>query len=178
MTIAIRPSYSGRDGQNKPHISEKQKRFIFAARAGQEFAMTSDLPVEAGQEFVCLYRRQNFYAVCRFELPRSFCHQFGTSHKRKLSSTRSRGDRILAQPRRANHSPNFETPCPAPRAKIFRLTRRVNQWFESARLTQERGGSRSSRTLRWDAVDARATTDVRGSSGRRNRVVLAPRRWR
>src|SRR5580693_217380 len=61
------------------------------------------LPVEAGQEFVCLYRRQNFYAVCRFELPRSFCHQFGTSHKRKLSSTRSRGDRILAQPRRANH---------------------------------------------------------------------------
>ena len=64
-------------------------------------ARMRDLPVEAGQEFVCLYRRQNFYAVCRFELPRSFCHQFGTSHKRKLSSTRSRGDRILAQPRRA-----------------------------------------------------------------------------
>jgi hypothetical protein len=50
VTIAIRPSYSGRDGENKPHISEKQKRFIFAARAGQEFAMTSDLPVEAEQE--------------------------------------------------------------------------------------------------------------------------------
>ena len=45
VTIAIRPSYSGRDGENKPHISEKRKPFIFAARAGQEFAMTSDLPV-------------------------------------------------------------------------------------------------------------------------------------
>ena len=74
--------------------------------------------------------------------------------------------------------PGFRNPCPAPRAKIFRFRRRANQWFESARLTQERGGSRSSRTLRWDAVDARATTDECGASGRRSRVVLAPRRWR
>ncbi len=80
-------------------VSEKAKYFL--RRGWTDFAYGSDLPVEAGQEFVCLYRRQNFYAVCRFELPRSFCHQFGTSHKRKLSSTRSRGDRILAQPRRA-----------------------------------------------------------------------------
>ena len=27
---------------------------------------------------------------------------------------------------------------------------------------------------RWDAVDAKAATDERGSSGRQNRVVLAP----
>ena len=40
-----------------------------------------------------------------------------------------------------------------------------------------RGGSRSSRTLRWDAVDAGAATDERGSGGRRRRVVLMPRRW-
>jgi hypothetical protein len=38
--------------------------------------------------------------------------------------------------------------CPPPRAKIFRLTCRANQWFDSARLTRKRGGSRSSRTLR------------------------------
>src|ERR1700737_3611308 len=67
--------------------------------------------------------------------------------------------------------------CPPPRAKIFRLTRRANHCLNSARLTQERGGSRSSRTLRWDAVDAGVTTDERGSSGRRSRVVLAPRCW-
>jgi len=41
---------------------------------------------------------------------------------------------------------------PALRTKIFRLTCRANQWFNSARLTQSRGGSRSSRTcggMRW-----------------------------
>jgi hypothetical protein len=32
--------------------------------------------------------------------------------------------------------------------------------------------------VRWDAVDAKATTDERGCRGRRSRVVLAPRRWR
>jgi hypothetical protein len=40
-----------------------------------------------------------------------------------------------------------------------------------------RGGSRSSRTLRWDAVDAGRATDERARGGRRRRVVLAPRRW-
>jgi hypothetical protein len=65
-----------------------------------------------------------------------------------------------------------EISYPALRAKIFRFRRRANQWFDSARLTQERGGSRSSRTLWWDAVDAGAMTDERGSSGRRSRVVL------
>jgi hypothetical protein len=39
------PLFSAWDGEMKPLISEKQKRFIFVARAGQEFAMTSDLPV-------------------------------------------------------------------------------------------------------------------------------------
>jgi hypothetical protein len=37
---------------------------------------------------------------------------------------------------------------PAPMRKIFHLTRRANQCFSFARLTRERGGSRSSRTLR------------------------------
>jgi len=42
--------------------------------------------------------------------------------------------------------------CPALPRKIFRFCRRANQWFLSARLTQMRGGSRSSRTrggMRW-----------------------------
>ena len=41
-----------------------------------------------------------------------------------------------------------------------------------------RGGSRSSRTLRWDAVDAERATDERARGGRRSCVVLAPRCWR
>jgi hypothetical protein len=41
-----------------------------------------------------------------------------------------------------------------------------------------RGGSRSSRTLRWDAVDAERARDERARGGRRSRVVLTPRRWR
>jgi hypothetical protein len=32
------PLFSGWDGENKSHFSEKQKRFIFRKRAGQEFA--------------------------------------------------------------------------------------------------------------------------------------------
>jgi hypothetical protein len=39
------PLFSGWDSENRSHISEKQKRFIFAARAGQEFGNASDLPV-------------------------------------------------------------------------------------------------------------------------------------
>ena len=50
--------------------------------------------------------------------------------------------------RQANH-PKV---CPALPRKIFRLTRRANQRHYFARLTQTRGGSRSSRTcggMRW-----------------------------
>ena len=49
--------------------------------------------------------------------------------------------------------------CPAPFAKIFRLTRRPNQPHNSTRLTRLRGGSRSSRTcgeMRW-TLNARET---------------------
>jgi hypothetical protein len=41
-----------------------------------------------------------------------------------------------------------------------------------------RGGSRSSRTLRWDAMDAAVRMTKRAARGRRSRVVLTPRRWR
>ncbi len=68
--------------------------------------------------------------------------------------------------------------CPALSIKIFRFRRRANQWFLSARLTQEEGRCATSRNARWDAVDATATTDERGFGGRRSRVVLTPRCWR
>src|SRR5665647_1784065 len=63
------------------------------------------------------------------------------------------------------------------RAK-FRLTCRAKQEHGFGRLIRMRGGSRSSRTLRWDAVDAWLAADERKRRGRRSRVVLAPRRWR
>src|ERR1700730_8793867 len=77
------------------------------------------------------------------------------------------------------NNPTGKSPkvCPAPRAKIFRLTRRANHRFKSARLTQERGGARSSGTLRWDAVDVMRAQDERADGVRRSRVVLTPRRW-
>jgi hypothetical protein len=68
--------------------------------------------------------------------------------------------------------------CPALRAKIFRLTRRANQRYGSARLTRRegrcarhemRGGMRWTRKLRETNAAER---------GRRSRVVLTPRRWR
>jgi hypothetical protein len=49
---------------------------------------------------------------------------------------------------------------------------------ESGRLASIRGTYASSRTLRWDAVDAKVLRDERHYRGRRNRVVLTPRRWR
>jgi hypothetical protein len=41
-----------------------------------------------------------------------------------------------------------------------------------------RGALRTSRTLRWDAVDAGSARDECRHRGRRSRVVLTPRRWR
>jgi hypothetical protein len=49
--------------------------------------------------------------------------------------------------------------------------------FVSPIPIRQRGASRSSRVLERDAVDATLSPDVRRGSGRRNRVVLVPRRW-
>ena len=49
---------------------------------------------------------------------------------------------------------------------------------ESGCLASIRGTYVSSRTLRWDAVDAKVLRDERHYRGRQNRVVLTPRRWR
>src|SRR5258708_7898822 len=49
--------------------------------------------------------------------------------------------------------------CPALIEKIFRLTRRANHLYKSARLARKRGGSRSSRTwggMRWTRQRQRA----------------------
>ena len=51
--------------------------------------------------------------------------------------------------------------CPALFQKIFRLTRRANQRYDSARLTRQEGRAHVT-NARWDAVDADVTTDERG----------------
>jgi hypothetical protein len=53
---------------------------------------------------------------------------------------------------------------PAPREKIFRLTRRANQRYQLARLTRQEGRLAIVTNVRWDAVDAKAATDERSST--------------
>jgi hypothetical protein len=48
--------------------------------------------------------------------------------------------------------------CPALRTKIFRLTRRANQNYNSRHPVPHEGRWPSSRTLGWDAVDADVLT--------------------
>src|SRR3954453_119193 len=48
----------------------------------------------------------------------------------------------------------------------------------SARLTRQEGRLAIVTNVRWDAMDAKVTTDERGLSVRQNRVVLTPRCWR
>src|SRR4029077_10299055 len=50
--------------------------------------------------------------------------------------------------------------CPALPRKIFRLTRRANQRYDSARLTRQEGRAHVT-NARGDAVDVKATTDER-----------------
>jgi hypothetical protein len=47
--------------------------------------------------------------------------------------------------------------CPAPFAKIFRLTRRANHLYKLAPSHPMRGGSRVVTNARWDAMDATAS---------------------
>ena len=72
--------------------------------------------------------------------------------------TRGRpGDMFLrsSATRRANQSPALSLACPAPFVKIFGFSEDPNQFYISDRLIPlTRGGSRSSRTLGGDAVDA------------------------
>ena len=67
--------------------------------------------------------------------------------------------------------------CPALRAKVFRFNSDPNQRFNSRVSPRMRGGSRSSRTLWWDAVDAAVRGTKRIWRVRRSRVVPMPRRW-
>jgi hypothetical protein len=47
--------------------------------------------------------------------------------------------------------------CPAPSEKIFRLTRRANQFYRLARLTRQEGRIAIVTNAGWDAVDAAAS---------------------
>jgi hypothetical protein len=70
--------------------------------------------------------------------------------------------------------------CPVPRIKIFRLTCRANQRHYFARLTQSRGGSRSSRTcggMRWTRKAHKTKApDAYGESCGPDAAVLASSR--
>jgi hypothetical protein len=72
--------------------------------------------------------------------------------------------------RRANRRFAREFSCPAPPAKIFCLTRRANQNYESRYLIPHEGRWPSSRTLGSDAVDAAASGARTGSQGGFNSV--------
>ena len=64
----------------------------------------------------------------------------------------ARNDEVVLSLRQSNPTGKSAKPCPALPRKIFRLTCRANQRHYFARLTQSRGGSRSSRTcggMRW-----------------------------
>jgi hypothetical protein len=63
--------------------------------------------------------------------------------------------------RQSNPTGKSPKVCPSLRAKIFRLTRRANQRYQLAPSHPVRGALRTSRTLRWDAVDATTASDER-----------------
>jgi hypothetical protein len=67
--------------------------------------------------------------------------------------------------------------CPASHSKKFRFAPDPNQIHISRCPVPQRGVSRSSRTLRRDAMDASGAFDESAACGRRSRVVLMPRRW-
>src|SRR4029077_8019162 len=92
--------------------------------------------------------------------------------KNRLAMTMWRG---LA--RQNNPTGKSAKTCPALSRKIFRLTRRANQRYDSARLTRQEGRAHVT-NARWDAVDAMVRLTKRTYHGRRSRVVLAPRCWR
>ena len=69
---------------------------------------------------------------------------------------------LHAHVRQNNPTGKSSKSCPAPREKIFRLTRRANQGYQLARLTRQEGRLAIVTNARWDAVDAEACEDERG----------------
>ena len=82
----------------------------------------------------------------------------------------------IPQPRSARRA-NHRTARPALLAKIFLFSFDPNHFYIQPSRPSQRGVSRSSRTLGWDAMDADACATKRADRGRRSRVVLMPRRW-
>jgi hypothetical protein len=98
---------------------------------------------------------------------------FGSNRGSRSTRSASRKSGALRQP-----DGQITKTCPARFAKIFRFRRRANQWFDSARLTQTRGGSRSSRTrveMRWTR-QSRARKCVRRAVPRERATARADER--
>src|SRR5882757_6515622 len=91
---------------------------------------------------------------------------------------RARFARLSGTTSKSQPDGQIKKSCPAPRAKIFRLTRRANQGHDSARLTRQEGRL-AIVTKRAVGCGGRGCAfDERRGCGRRSRVVLTPRRWR
>ena len=73
--------------------------------------------------------------------------------------------------RRANHFVFSEMTCPAPFAKIFLFRPEANQFTDSHRLVPLEGRIAIVTDAGRDAVDARASGDVRGWQGGSTRPV-------
>ncbi len=73
--------------------------------------------------------------------------------------------------RRANHFVFSEMACPAPFAKIFSFVSDPNQFTDSTVSFRSEGRSRVVTSAGRDAVDARASGDVRGWQGGSTRPV-------
>jgi hypothetical protein len=145
-----------------PRKSGRRRRSASSAEANSEWWSSQWLLLKRGS----LRGSKSISWLVRFELQRRPQHPL------------ARNDEIASL--RATKQPDgqISKSCPAPREKIFRLTRRANQRYQLARLTRQEGRLAIVTNVRWDAVDARVTTDERDLSGRRSRVVLAPRCWR
>src|ERR1700745_2256278 len=71
-----------------------------------------------------------------------------------------------------------DLPVQPPFAKIFSFPFDPNHRLIWSVSSLTRGRWPSSRTLGWDAVDAKALLTNSADRGRRSRVALTPRRWR
>src|ERR1700730_3874964 len=122
--------------------------------------------------------------------PRFTCHGMNVTAPLEIRKRRDRranpcrgiisktGDLLVGQFALICPTSRFSIPLSSPLCKnisLFQKPKSVVVFAPSC--PHKRGGSRSSRTLRRDAVDALVARDERRQRGRRSRVVLAPRRW-
>src|SRR5260370_32857126 len=83
----------------------------------------------------------------------------GVRRKKFSPKKPARKTKLLSRFNKSTRRANHPKPCPARFGKIFRLTRRANQCFRSARLTRLEGRLAIVTDAPWDAEAARVSTD-------------------